>query len=468
MNSKLLARHTLRLSLSRSSQMRVPIRTAGLVGLSVLAISACSSDADQSSDTGADYSLESSDTHVPSHSDESSSLHEDQSDERAIDPVVVERLAVRRGISYEEARERASWQQHLGDLNTRATDSFGEGFAGVWVDVNDGDRIKISVASSRIGDLARIQKVLDASKIAQAVDIVEARYSVAELDAVHLALSDRMLETEEPLPGLSVGLRTDLNAIQIGIPSEGMATGHLAFVDAAVEEYGDMVVVEPASTPKPTGGTCSGNGCSTVLHGGQRITGCTAGFLAGSGSRRFVFTAGHCIVNGGTSSGRDAGGNMLTIGPNYRAIYGLNNLRTSHINRDIGIIELTSSNWTADNIVIRYVGDASYSHSHTISQEGGSSVGSQICMSGATTQATDCGSIIAVNVTFTDTAGALINQAGWANYCPAPGDSGAPMFNGSTALGINTHFSTDSSGNCTGYYQGIIEAENLMQVRVLH
>jgi hypothetical protein len=108
--------------------------------------------------------------------------------------------------------------------------------------------------------------------------------------------------------------------------------------------------------------------------------------------------------------------------------------------------------------------DSAENEDYTINSEGSSSIGMRICISGATSDTTDCGEVTQLGVTYTNTEGVTVTNSGRANYCSMSGDSGAPLYASHVSYGIHNA----SAPGCDTFYTGIKGAENLMNVDVLH
>lgn len=442
------------------------VTVAGLAG--VMVTSGCATGEEMPNEVGGDLSA----------------ITTEDLSELGATPFEIESMADARGISFDEAAARLDWQTRVPELVAAAVADMGNSFGGVWVDVDDGDRVKVAV----VGDAPLVEGGLDAETAAwdaadrmglgTAVDVVEVAFSMAQLIEGNEALAE-LLDG----PGterLESALRTDLNAVELLLPVGDLTAAEIGVLEVAQQTLGDMLVLgQTDGLAIPA--SCTGPDCDSVRGGQfmstQTLRPCTAGFIAASGSRRFIFTAAHCTLIpehpdfSNFHFVQDSQGTQRDFGKTYRAILGNVNRRTSHRNRDIAIIEITNSRFlerNIDGIILRYRGDAGgRSARHRIRRERRSSIGMRLCFSGARSERTKCGFVTRLGKTFRDSRGNLIRKAGEASMCSLPGDSGAPMFEGSTAFGILTHASPRSS-NCRTSYQGIVEAEQLMQVGVTH
>nr|WP_245834170.1 S1 family peptidase [Streptomyces aidingensis] len=84
-------------------------------------------------------------------------------------------------------------------------------------------------------------------------------------------------------------------------------------------------------------------------------------------------------------------------------------------------------------------------------------VGQRACRSGATTQVR-CGIVTGLNYSVNYGGGDIVHGLIRTNICAEPGDSGGPLYSGSTALGLTS----GGSGNCsfggTTFFQPVVEA----------
>jgi hypothetical protein len=207
-------------------------------------------------------------------------------------------LAADRGISIAEAQKRIGWQTKAsgltGKLASRAD------FGGVWVGEKD-DRVKVGLTGS--GDVSAAAAT---AGLTGAVDIVRVRYTDAQLWAADEWLTKQLIRVNAGAPvALAVGIRHDLNAVHLRVPTGGALTAaETALVSTARSRHGDMLWVETvAGNGKGKARACvytfGGAFCDPPLRAGIAVFnfgGCTGGFLARSRSdnKLYQFTAGHC------------------------------------------------------------------------------------------------------------------------------------------------------------------------------
>ncbi|MGI5230211.1 S1 family peptidase [Actinoallomurus sp. CA-142502] len=171
------------------------------------------------------------------------------------------------------------------------------------------------------------------------------------------------------------------------------------------------------------------------LSGGDPVTGgayrCTAGANVTGGGAYYFVTAGHCGAV--VSTWYTVGGAL--IGPTAGTSFPGN-----------------------DYSVVRYTGNVP--HDGTVGQQditraGNAYVGERVCMRGGTS-GVHCGTVLALNATVNyaeGTVSGLIET----NICSEPGDSGAPLYDGSTLLGVLSGGTGDCSSGGVTFFQPITE-----------
>ncbi|MBO8203133.1 S1 family peptidase [Streptomyces sp. A73] len=183
------------------------------------------------------------------------------------------------------------------------------------------------------------------------------------------------------------------------------------------------------------------SGGDAIYNGSAR---CSAGFNVRSGSTYYLLTAGHCT---------DLGGNWYT-----------NSSRTTLIGPTAG-----SSFPGNDYGIVRY-SNSSVSHPGTVGNQditsaGTPSVGQTVTRRGSTT-GTHSGQVTGLNATVNYGGGDVVYGMIRTSVCAEPGDSGGPLYRGSTALGLTS----GGSGNCrtggTTFFQPVTEALSAYGVNV--
>ncbi|MCO5997080.1 S1 family peptidase [Actinoallomurus rhizosphaericola] len=167
-------------------------------------------------------------------------------------------------------------------------------------------------------------------------------------------------------------------------------------------------------------------GGDPVYGGGHR---CTVGVnVAGGGSSYFI-TAGHCgnaASTWTTASGESVG---TTAGSSFPG---------------------------DDYAIVRYGGGVS--HPGTVGAQdivsaGIAHVGEAVCMRGGVS-GVRCGRVVAINATVAYAEGAVYGLIR-TSICAAAGDTGAPLYDGGTVLGVLSGFSGDCAAGGVSYFEPI-------------
>lgn len=247
-----------------------------------------------------------------------------------------------------------------------------------------------------------------------------------------LAKADAGLKARLKTPGTSFAV--DPVANQVVVTADSTVTGaKLAAVRAVVAELGDAARLE--SVP----GTLT-----TRISGGDAVyagTGrCSLGFNVRSGDIYYFLTAGHCTnVSSTWTDGRS------TLGTRTG---------TSFPGNDYGIVRYTNAT----------VAKAGTVGSQDITSAANPVVGQTVYRRGSTT-GTHSGRVTALNSTVNYAEGSVSGLIR-TTVCAQPGDSGGPLYSGTTALGLTS----GGSGNCrTGgitFFQPVTEPLSVYRVSV--
>ncbi len=217
--------------------------------------------------------------------------------------------------------------------------------------------------------------------------------------------------------------------------TDGSVTGaRLARVRATVKPYGDAVRLREVA-----------GRLATRLSGGDAIIGgafrCTAGVNVVSGSTYYLITAGHCTNAGDiwtTQAGAEIGATVATSFPG----------------NDYGLIGYTGS--------VPHDGTIG---SQDITSAGNAFVGEHVCMLGSVS-GLHCGTVTGLNATVNYGADGIVTGLIQTNICAEPGDSGAPLFDGTKVLGILSGGSGNCSSGGTSFFQPIVEILSQFGVNV--
>jgi hypothetical protein len=384
-------------------------------------------------------------------------------------------LAKDRGISIVEAERRLAWQSVAPDLQDSLTADLGDNFGGVWVDTQDGDRVKVGVVGSVDASTAIVRRDATALGLNEAYDLVAVRRSFTALTQDMDALGPQIARMNAGAAAtLSAGIRTDLNAIELDVPATGLTAAQQNQIDNLRARLGDELVTAPANTYVPR--ACVGTFCDPPLRGGIAIntpvplpngktglSGCTGGFIARSrvDDQLFQFTAGHCgQLNSSPWATTLSDGANQVIGPVWHWNW--------NYNGDVAILHILDPiAWMPQGIVQVLAGPQTTANpTYTITADKFNVIGQRICFTGAGTGGSRCGSVTGHGIVATY-GGVTVSQLGRADICNMPGDSGAPMYSFHVAYGILVAGPKDVK-ICDTLYQGIKLSQQLMNVQVLH
>jgi streptogrisin D len=296
---------------------------------------------------------------------------------------------------------------------------FGDRTAGTYLDANSGKMVVT---------------VTDAATAAQ----VQAAGAVARFvprSAAQLASAAAELDRSTWIPGTSWAV--DPMSNQVVVSADSSVTGaKLTHLTSVISHLGDAARLEHVA-----------GRFSIRIRGGNAIFGagfrCSLGFNVRSGDRFFFLTAGHCESN--TFS--DGGGNTIGSG-----------LDASFPGNDYAIAEYEDG-VSHPGAVTLFNGS-----NQDITRSANAFVGERVTRSGSTS-GVHSGTVLAVNATVTYPEGRVTGLIR-TNVCAEGGDSGGPLFDGSTALGLTS----GGSGNCSRggiiFFQPVTEALNVYGVRV--
>jgi hypothetical protein len=321
------------------------------------------------------------------------------------------------GVPRADAVRRIGAQPARVALADRLDRRLGSRSAGAYLDRRTGD-VVVTVVDERA---ARTVKAAGAK--AQRV-----RHTAADLNAAINRLNHAVRVR-------NTAWAIDVAANQVVLTvSDSVDRAGAAKIQATATSLGGIVRVERAAGP-----------LMPMLAGGDEIVAsagwiCSAGFNTTRGGGNYVVTAGHCTD--GLPNWRTGGTN---IGPSTNSDFPVN---------DYGLIQNTGAPVVAGVTL----------HNGTIQPITSSSsgaVGQSVCKSGRTTQVT-CGTISGLNATVNYGNGQIVYGLIQTNVRAAGGDSGGPLFAGSTGVGLT------SGGNAsTTYFQPLPEALSAYGVTLL-
>ncbi|HEY7591591.1 MAG TPA: S1 family peptidase [Actinophytocola sp.] len=185
-----------------------------------------------------------------------------------------------------------------------------------------------------------------------------------------------------------------------------------------------------------------------LISGGDAIYGgqfrCSLGFNVRSGNTYSFLTAGHC-TDEATEWFADA---------NHNNKLG-DRTGTSFPGNDYGIVRYTNTSIAIDGTV----------GGQDITSAGNAFVGESVTRRGSTT-GVHSGTVTALNVTVHYSSGGTVRGMIQTNVCAEPGDSGGPLYDRSTAIGLTSGGSGDCRSGGTTFFQPVTEALSKFRVSV--
>jgi hypothetical protein len=392
----------------------------------------------------------------------------------------VEHLARERGVSMSEAAKRIGWQSRSVEVRDAVAAKLGRDFGGLWIDFET-DRPVVAAITGRERTRERVRPELAQARIENVANVVEVAYALADLQSMQESLTaDIAYVNEGSIEPVDARVNEPKNRVVVMVPPGVELTDRQQdYVDRALES--PMVMREETPT-KGIGRTCAQQGilvCNAPLRGGTNLFlngsfGCTAGFnTRDAGGTAYLMSAGHCF---------DPRVQSIPVGS--RMLDGINHyIGGRHAARfdtggDFGIVRINDPGASGWNIrawvaVTNSQSDGDVAGStvnweYPIRTTGGTLDFMRVCTTGAARAQTSCGRVTNRDTPFTYTA------PGWgevrvahlasANFCGQGGDSGGPVYADNIAYGL--HVTGTSEGSCYSFYQGIVGAENAMNVKV--
>lgn len=378
-------------------------------------------------------------------------------------------FARERDISPAEAEQRLGWQALAPDLDERlAAELSARQFGGVWIAIDDRDRVKVAISPEVTGETAAtVEHAAKAVGLTGAYDLVAVRHPLSELAAASDWLGPRIERANAGTTAtLTAGLRTDRNAVELQTPAGATLTpAQRDLVAEARRTLGAKLIVG-SYAGAPTARACNYPYCDPPLRGGIRINhgsgaGCTGAFIARSraSGRLLQFTAGHCAYLRETNWSTRYANHVTTkvIGPVAGWVW--------YTTGDIALLQITDeAGWFPRAWVNVTSGpDTGADDTYHIASDNKSLIGMRICTTGGFYGRSDCGIVWQLGVTATY-GGVTVHHLGRASFCGTGGDSGSPMYAKHVAYGLQVA----GFSECDSLYQGIRAAENLFGVDVLH
>lgn len=150
--------------------------------------------------------------------------------------------ATQMGIDLEEARQRLGYEPGIGELNAALQANEADTFAGLWIEHQP--TYRIVVAFTRDGEQT-IRPYLEGRPFAHLVEIEEARFTMAELEAI---LSQTQGELEKLDFGVAMSIHVQKNRVEVPVGDRAWFESELDRVGAALPEGVELIEVEGGST----------------------------------------------------------------------------------------------------------------------------------------------------------------------------------------------------------------------------
>jgi streptogrisin D len=282
-----------------------------------------------------------------------------------------------------------------------------------------------SAAGSFIDDSGKVVVNVTDAATAASVKAAGATPRFVARTGAELAAADASLKVTLKVPGTTFAVEPVSNQVVVTV-DDSVTGAKLASVEAVVAKLGDKARIERAP------GTLSVNisGGDAIYAGGGR---CSLGFnVRNSAGADYFLTAGHCTRSSATWTNGSA-----TLGTRAGSSFPGN---------DYGIVRYTNTSITKTGGV----------GSQDITSAGTPAVGATVTRRGSTTGIRS-GRVTALNSTVNYAEGSVSGLIR-TTVCAQPGDSGGPLYSGTTALGLTS----GGSGNCTSggttYFQPVTEA----------
>ncbi|MCS0602055.1 S1 family peptidase [Streptomyces sp. LP11] len=264
---------------------------------------------------------------------------------------------------------------------------------------------------------------------ANAVDTPQ--FSAAQLTQA----SDSIRQAD--IPGTAWSVDSKSNRVALTVDSR-VSEAQIAKIKERAGGTADALVV------KHTAGRFSKliSGGDAIYASGWR---CSLGFNVQDNSGNYYFlTAGHCTDGAGTWWSNS--GHTTTLGTTAGSSFPGN---------DYGLVRYTNSSVTKSGSV----------GSQDIAGAATPSVGTTVYRRGSTT-GTHSGRVTALNATVNYGGGDVVSGLIQTTVCAEPGDSGGPLYGGSTAYGLTSGGSGDCSSGGTTFFQPVTEALSAYGVHV--
>ena len=260
--------------------------------------------------------------------------------------------------------------------------------------------------------------------------------SAAQLDRIQSSLY-----STARIPGTAWSVDPATNQVLVSVDSS-VSGANLQAVENAVKAQGAGARLEHVSgvfTTRIAGGD--------PIYMGQYV--CSLGFnVRSGGGTNYFLTAGHC-------------GNIASTfysNSSHTTVLGTR-AGSSFPGNDYAIIQYTNSSITKTGGVDLYNGTT-----QDITSAANPTVGQSVRRSGRTSHV-HSGTVTGLNATVNYAEGTVTGMIR-TNVCAEGGDSGGPLFSGTTALGLTSGGSGNCSSGGTTFFQPVVEALNAYGVNV--
>jgi hypothetical protein len=361
----------------------------------------------------------------------------------ASETMAAARLAADWRVSMSEATARVQRQERVGALARELETGLGTRFGGVWIDHANGGRV---VVGDTGGSTASLGAMASRHALAGLVTTKRVQFGLPSLTGAFTALSDGLAAANaQAAQPISVALRTELNKVELAVPSAPTANQR-TYAAAAAAKYGPALRVVTRDE-RPEALACpSRNACDRPLQGGVHIhaedgTTCTGGFNVQGGGRNWMLTAGHCLYYAGLDPWqywltKNSNGSNRTFGGAVQYWwYG------GSLGRDFAIISIDNA---AENPQPTIFASSS---GRSITGTSTAVVGQYLCKGGQTSDY-QCGDVTSTSVSATYTDGVTVRDMIRAGIYSCKGDSGGPAFLGNSAYGLLSGGTLNISSNC--------------------
>jgi hypothetical protein len=363
----------------------------------------------------------------------------------------------------------------------------GDGYAGIWFDNEAGQFVVPLIPDAKRSTVAAAFAAMGVEPSAVRTDSVSSTWE--ELEEIQETVTENLVETASEAGDPAA----DLDLVKTSIDPRTNAVGVLespemdrsveGAIEAAASRFGADIRVEKSHTSGPIQVECGLAQCGKPLRGGVRIDGlpvkadsCTVGLRAigNEFGNRFVLTAGHCTRNQARMFSQDGAANEREIGSVAGTWAGVSGHDLGKINANGGYWD--TNPWPAGVVIWHDYGatGSPVDPFRAISAEAPSYIGEFACHSGRYS-GTTCGNIAKVNLDFSyedpeegPTVRENMSMLTGPNLCIEAGDSGGPVFAGSTALGITFAMESDLPMPCgnADYFSEITEDSDFLGVTV--